>query len=125
MATTKAVVSLTKQQKNHTSIVETIILELSTKLSKFIKLNEYKKSKLKNSLRSAEIFLTPENYVATAYVKVTLVIMLGVIFIPILPFLFAITFMLDIAIFFKERNKADEIMKTKRESIECELDHSQ
>ncbi|WP_017416228.1 hypothetical protein [Clostridium tunisiense] len=63
------------------------ILELSTKFSKYIKINDYKKKKLIADLKSADIILSPEAYITRAYVKagrVLLSIIHALIILPII-----------------------------------------
>ena len=43
-------------------------MELSGKIARFLPMDEYKKRKLAATLRSAEIPITPELYMAQAYV---------------------------------------------------------
>ena len=65
----KAVLSINKRQKKKVKNPDVFILELSTKISKYIKINDYKKRKFTASLKSAEINLSPETYIGRAYVK--------------------------------------------------------
>lgn len=71
----KVVLSINKRQKKKTKNIDVFILEISTKISKYIKINDYKKKKLIASLKSAEINLSPETYIARAYVKAGMVLL--------------------------------------------------
>ncbi|PWL55831.1 MAG: secretion protein F [Clostridium cadaveris] len=117
----KAVLSISRREKKKTHNVEIYILQLSTKLSKIIKLNDYKKRKLISTLKSAEINLTPETYIAKAYVKAGLVLFSIIPALFILPIITPVILFLAIAIYFKEIKVAEDKVKNQREEIEYEL----
>lgn len=117
----KVVLSVSKREKKKTQNIDLFILELSVKCSKFIKLNDYKKRKLIAILKSAEINLTPETYIAKAYVKAGLILLSIVPALFILPIITPIILFLTVAVYFKEIKSADEAVKKQREEIEYEL----
>jgi len=117
----KVVLSVSKREKKKTQNIDLFILELSVKFSKFIKLNDYKKRKLIAILKSAEINLTPETYIAKAYVKAGLILLSIVPALFILPIITPIILFLTVAVYFKEIKSADEAVKKQREEIEYEL----
>ena len=117
IATTKAVLSAARQDKKQTKNMEAIIFELASKLSKFIRMDDYKKRKMTATLKSAGIKLTPETYVAKAWVKSGLIAALLIPILPILPILAPVIILLAIAVLFKEFRLADEILRQKREEI--------
>jgi len=121
LAVTKAVLSVSRQDKKQTKTLEVIVFDLSSKLSKHIRLDDYKKRKLISTLKSVGIKLTPETYIARAWVKTGMIATLLIPIMPILPILAPIIILLAIAVLFKELRLADEILRQKRDEIEYEL----
>jgi len=121
LATTKAVISVTRREKKQAKSFEAIVFDLAVKLSQFIKIDDYKKRKMAATLKSADISLSPEVYTAKAFVKAGLILSAVIPCLIFLPILSPIFFFLAVAIFFKEYNAADDIVKKKREAIENEL----
>lgn len=117
----KAVLSISRREKKKTHNVDFLILELSTKLSKRIKINDYKKRKLIAILKSAEINLTPETYIAKAYVKAGMVLLSIIPALFILPMIIPAIIFLVVAVYFKEIKAAEDKVKKQREEIEYEL----
>ena len=121
LAVTKAVLSVSRQDKKQTKTLEVIVFDLSSKLSKHIRLDDYKKRKLISTLKSVGIKLTPETYIARAWVKAGMIATLLIPIMPILPILAPVIILLAIAVLFKELRLADEILRQKRDEIEYEL----
>ncbi|MBC2579390.1 secretion protein F [Clostridium sp. DJ247] len=117
----KVVLSINKREKKKVKNFDVFILELSTKISKYIKINDYKKRKLIASLKSAEINLSPETYIARAYIKAGMVLLSIIPALIILPMISPVILFLTVAIYFKEVKSADEAVKKQREEIEYEL----
>ena len=93
----------------------------AVKLTPHIHMDEYKYSRLKNTLNAAGLGMTPEEYTAFAIVKAAAV-MLGVI--PCLflfPLLALVVILLAVMVYFKEIRRADEKLSGKRDEIESEL----
>ena len=121
IAVTKAVLNATRQDEKQTKILEVLVFDLSSKLANYIRLEEYKKRKLSSTLRSAGIKLTPETFIARAWVKTGLIATLLIPVMPIIPVLAPVIILLAITVFFRELRLADEILRQKREEIEYEL----
>lgn len=121
IAVTKAVLNVTRQDKKQTKILEVLVFDLSSKLANYIRLEEYKKRKLSSTLRSAGIKLTPETFIARAWVKTGLIATLLIPVMPIIPVLAPVIILLALTVFFRELRLADEILRLKREEIEYEL----
>ena len=117
----RAVLRISRREKKKTHNFELYILQLSTKLSRMVKLNDYKKRKLAATLKSAEINLTPETYIARAYVKAGLVLFSIIPALFILPIITPVIIFLSVAIYFKEIRSAEDKVKKQREEIEYEL----
>lgn len=121
LATGKAMLSAMSKQKSKAKNVDVLIGSLSVKLAKYLPMDEYKKSRMKNTLKAAGINQSPEEFMAFALVKALLVV-LGVIpCLLVLPLLAPVLLFLAVMIYFKEIRKADEKLSAKREKIESEL----
>ena len=121
LKTSKAIMNMGKEDKSITSAIETVIMDLSMKLSKFIPMDKYKRTRLKSTLDAAEIKMTPECYQAHAIVKAVAV---GLLIIPcllILPIAAIGVLVLSVLIYFKEMQKAEDKLAGKRDEIETEL----
>lgn len=121
LATTRAVIQTGRMDKRKTKSFDIILIELSTHLSKFIRLDQYKRRKTEATLKSAGIPLTPETFTAKAIIKAGLTA-LGIIpALLIFPIISPLVIFLAITIYFKEVMTADEALKKKRSQIESEL----
>lgn len=121
ISTSKAIIDTGKRDKKSVKSTETVMLELASKASKFVKLNEYKRSRLQSVLRAADINITPEAYIACAYLKVIFILIFVIPSVLIFPLVVPIIIFFAIAIYFKEVQKADSKLREKREEIEREL----
>jgi hypothetical protein len=121
LATTKAVIAVTRREKKKAKSFEAIVFDLAVKLARFIKMNDYKKRKMMATLKSADVNLSPEVYVAKSIVKATMLLLLIIPCLALIPILALVFFLLAVAVFFKEYKAADEIVKKKRDVIETEL----
>lgn len=121
MEIAKAMLNVGRKNKKATKGVEAWLMFGAVKLSRYIRMDEYKRGRMENVLKAAGLSMTPELYSAYAITKAGAVL-LGVIpCLFLLPLLSPVLIILAILIFFKEINKADEQLKEKREQIECEL----
>jgi len=121
LATQKAMLSAGKQGKEKAKTVDTLLMGWSVKLAKYIPMDEYKKSRMKNTLNAAGMNLTPEEFISSAILKSGIIALLMIPCLMILPLVAPILMFLSIIIYFKEIRKADEILKAKKEKIEVEL----
>lgn len=121
LATGKAMLSATSQHKGKAKNLDVLIGSLSMKLAKHLPMDEYKKSRMKNTLKAAGMSQSPEEFMAFALVK-ALLVAIGVIpCLLVLPLLAPILMFLAVMIYFKEIKEADEKLSAKREKIESEL----
>lgn len=117
----KAMINTGRQDKKLSRTMEALILDAAVKLSRLIRMDEYKKSRLKSILKAAGIQMTPETYTAYVYVKAG-TIFLGIIpCLLLLPLLSPVLVLLAVAVYFKESQRADECLRAKRDQIESEL----
>lgn len=121
LSTAKAMLSTTRAEKKAAKSIETYLMTWAVKLSKYIRMDEYRKSRMKNILKATGMNMTPEVYQAYAFVKCG-AILLGVIpCLLVFPLLAPVVVFLAVMIYFKETRKADEKLKVKRDEIENEL----
>lgn len=119
--TSKAVESLSKQQKEKTSGLDVWLKGLATWLSKQLKLNDFKKAQLEADLKTAQMDISPEMFKANAIVKALLI---GVFAIPMLfifPLLSPVVLFLAVFLYNREVKSVSRRIKEKRSRIEYEL----
>jgi flagellar protein FlaJ len=121
LAAQKAMLAAGKQAKAKPKTVDTLLQSAAVRLSHLIRMNEYKRSRMKNVLSAAGLNTTPELFTATAIVKAASVAVLAVPSIFVLPLLVPVALFLAVLIYFKEIRKADEALSAKRSRIEQEL----
>lgn len=121
LATEKAMLSAGKQGKEKTKNIDALLMGWIVKLAKHIPIDEYKKSRMKNTLNACGMNMTPEEFIGSAIVKSGL-IAIGIIpSLMIFPLVSPVLLFLSIMTYFKEIAKADDKLKEKREKIEREL----
>lgn len=110
-----------RYKRKRTLNINVLCLEYATKLSKFIKLDEYKREKLRLTLKSAQMNISPEAYMADVYLKTILIIIIGILLYLIHPILGMVAIVLVPAVYMQEYTKADVIVKKRKLQIEYEL----
>lgn len=121
IATQKAMLSAGKQGKEKVKTLDALLMGWAVRLARYIPMDEYKKSRMKNTLNAAGMNLTPEEFISSAILKSGIIAILIIPCLMILPLIAPILMFLSIIIYFKEIRKADEILKIKKEKIEVEL----
>ena len=117
LKTGRAMTKLTKSEKTISRDFEAWVMTIATKVAAIIRMNEYKRVRLK----AAMINLTPEEYVARALVKAGVYAILMIPAFRILPLANILLVVLMVMTYLREIGKADQILEEKRESIEGEL----
>ncbi len=120
-ASTKAVLTVTNRGKAKKNSMNAILFDMAAKAAPLVRMDAYKRRKLEAQLKSAEIQMSPETYVAAAWVKGGLIGLLVIPALLIFPILAPVVLFLAVAVFFKEQKRADEIVQQRREEIETEL----
>ena len=121
LATQRALLSARRQEKKQARSAEALLMGWAVKLAPHIRMDEYKRSRLKNTLNAVGMGMTPEVYSAFAIVKAA-AILLGIIpCLLMLPLLAPVVVFLAIAVYFKETRRADERLSEKRGEVEAEL----
>ena len=121
LKTSKTVKNLSKRQKKKTGTLEIWVRDLTVWLSKFIKINEYKRLQLVSDLQTAGMDITPELHIAKALVKA---IPLGLLTIPMLyifPLIAPLIIVTALFFYFREVKSVQTKIGAKREAIEFDL----
>lgn len=119
--TSKAIMLLSKWQKEKSSDFEMWLKSIAVFISKHLRLNDFKKAQLESDLQIARIDLTPEMFKANAIVKSMII---GVLAIPmyfIFPMLSPVVLVLAIALYNNEIRSVTKRIKAKQKKIEYEL----
>jgi hypothetical protein len=90
-------------------------------MSRFIRMDAYKRRRMEAVLKSAGIKLTPETFAARAFVKAGFAALGVVPALLVFPILAPVLAFLAITIYFRETGSADAALKHKREEIDYEL----
>ena len=117
----KAIKSLGKRKNKQTSRLEIWLGDFSNLIASKLRLNEYKRLQLKADLESADMTLSPEQYVGNAIVKSVLVAVLAIPFLFFAPLISLVMIIIAIAVYVGEYRKVGKIIREKRRKIEYEL----
>lgn len=121
MRTSKAVNNLAKQQKEKTSSIDVWLSSVASFIARKLRLNEFKKAQLESDLRTAQMDISPEMFVANAIVKSLIV---GVFAIPVLfifPILSPVILFLAFILYRMNMKGISNRIRKKRAKIEYEL----
>lgn len=119
--TSKAVESISKQQKEKTSGLDVWLKGVAGFVAKHMRLNEFKKAQLQNDLNTAQMNISPEMFKANAIVKSLIIATFAIPVLFILPLLSPIILVLAIALYNNEVRSVSKRIKAKRRKIEYEL----
>jgi len=121
LKTSRAMVNTGRERKAEAKNLETYLLILAGKVSVLIQMDEYRKGRLKNTLRASGLSMEPELYQAYAYVKAGAVFLCAVLALAVFPFAAVLFLFLGVMVYFQEMNRADVLLLEKREAVEAEL----
>lgn len=121
LKTSRALLETGRQNRQMTKSLDSVLMDGAVILSKYIRINEYKKSRMKSVLKAAGIPLSPEVYTAFAYTKAGCVFLLIIPTLYIFPLLSLFLLLLGVLVYYQEIQRADELLREKREAIETEL----
>jgi len=119
--TSKTAKNLSKRQNTKTGTLEVWGRDLAIWVSKFIKLNEYKRLQFAADLQTAGMNITPELHIAKAIIKA---IPLGLLAIPaflLFPLITPLVMAIAVAYYFKEVKSVEAQIQKKRDAINFEL----
>lgn len=121
MKTSKAVGNLSKMQREETGAVDVWLGNFALFLSKRIKINEFRKQELESDLKTAQMDITPEMYMANAIVKSLLIGVFAVPVIFIMPVACPLIIVLAFVLYKMNMKKVSKKIKVKRMKIENDL----
>ena len=116
LSTEKALLSAGRTEKK-----DALFLGWAIKLSRYIRMDEYKRHRLERTLNAAGMDMTPEVYLAYTILKPAASLLAVIPCLLIFPLLSPIVVLLSILLYFKESRKAEEMVAERREKIEGEL----
>ncbi|MDF1616166.1 secretion protein F [Petrocella sp. FN5] len=117
----KAVHVIDKRERKKSKNLEVLINEWAIRLSKVVHMTDYSRRRLTATLKSANIKLSPETFVARAWLKAGMMLLFIIPALFIFPMVFPVVLFLAVAVYFKEIRSADEAVRKRREDIEFEL----
>lgn len=121
MGAGKAMLGAGKENKKAAKTVEAWLMTGAVKLSKYIRMDEYKRSRMANILKASGISMTPEVYTAYAITKSGAIALGALPCLFMLPLLAPVLLILAVLTYFQETKRADEQLREKREQVEGEL----
>ncbi len=121
LKTSKAAINLSKLQRDKTSGLDVWLKGLAAALSRFIKINEFKRAQLEADLKTAQMDITPEMFKANAIVKALIIGILAIPMAFIFPLLCPVVIFLAIFLYNLEIKSVSRRIKDKRQKIEYEL----
>lgn len=119
--TTKKLITTIYGKDKKSFNINIIFNDIASRLSKYIKMDAYKKRKIQNTLKIAGINSTPEIFIATVWIKTLIPIICGVIISSIFPILLPVFLVIAIRTYFKESKIIDKELMKERIKLENEL----
>lgn len=119
--TTKAIKAVAARNRPSAAGFKNTYNDISLFVSRFIRLNEFKKKELADSLKIANISMSPELFTARALVRSAGIMLMSVPFFFFLPIIGLLVIVLAVLMYFQEKQKVDSCIKEKRKQIEFDL----
>ena len=121
LRTGRAMMQSGKKEKKLQKTLDAFYMDGAAYLGKYIGMNAYKKSRMQNVINAAGLKMTPETYMAYAYLKAGSIFLLILPALHVFPLLAILLVLLGVMVYYKETRKAEELVREKREQIEGEL----
>ncbi len=121
LSTEKALLSAGRAERKQMKSPDALFLGWAIKLSRYIHMDEYKRSHLARMLNAAGLDMTPEVFTAYTIVKPCAMLLLAIPCLIVFPLLALVVVVLAILTYFKESRKAEEKVSERRDKIEAEL----
>ncbi len=119
--TTKAIKAVAARNRPSAVSFKNTYNDIALFVAKFIRLNEFKKKELSDSLKIANIAMTPEVFMARALVKSAGIMLLSMPLFFIFPIFGILVAVLAVMVYFREKQQVDNCIKEKRKQIEFDL----
>ncbi|MCL2083247.1 MAG: secretion protein F [Oscillospiraceae bacterium] len=121
MRASRAIYNLSKNQAKGMVGLELGIHKLAVRLSKWVRINEFKRLQLVSDLQTAGLNISPELHIAKGLVVGLAAGMTAIPFFFIFPILSPVFIILGFMVYLKEIGSVRERIKDKRSAIEFEL----
>lgn len=119
--TTKAIKAVAARNHPAAASFKNTYNDISLLAARFVKLNEFKRKELSDSLKIANIAMTPELFTARAIVKSVGIALISIPLYFIFPIFGILISALAILMYFREMEQVDNCIKEKRRQIEFDL----
>lgn len=120
MQTSKEILDFYNQGRTQNKI-EIFLDDIASKISNFIIMNEYKKSKITTKLRVAGIYKTPEKFMAENYIRALVPLIISIPISFIFPIILPVASVISVRIYFKKINSLDMHLRDVKDKIEYEI----
>ncbi len=120
-AASKAMNNLGQKRNKKTNPLQLISKELANRIAGFFHINEYRRLQLKIDLESADMQVSPEQYMANAIAQAVVIGLLAIPFLFFAPLISLVIAVVAVVIYFLEAGKVTGKIKTRRSRIEYEL----
>lgn len=121
LRTSKAMMNTGREDKKLAKTIDALYMDGAAKAAGCIRMNDYKRSRMSNVLKASGLGMTPEVYMAYAYLKAGSIFVLIIPALYVFPLLAILLVLLGVMVYYKETRKAEEMLREKRELIEGEL----
>lgn len=121
LRTSRVMMDTAREDKKLSKTMDALYMDGAARLSGFIRINDYKRSRMNNVLRASGLGMTPEVYMAYAYLKAGSIFILVIPALYVFPLIAILLVLLGVMVYYRETRKAEEMLREKREQIEGEL----
>lgn len=121
LRTSRVMMDAAREDKKLSKTVDALYMDGAARLSGYIRINNYKRSRMNNVLRASGLGMTPEVYMAHAYLKAGSIFILVVPALYIFPLAAILLVLLGVMVYYRETRKEEEMLREKREQVEGEL----
>ena len=121
LSTEKALLSAGRRERKQLQSLDVLFLSWAIKLSRYIRMDEYKRHRMERTLAAAGLDMTPEAYTAHTLVRPGLILLAVIPCLILLPLLSPILVLMAILLYFKESRRVEEMVSARRDKIEAEL----
>lgn len=119
--TSRAISNLAKAQRDKTSSIDIWLGNFAGFIAKHLPMNEFRRQELEIDLRTAQMDITPEMYIANAIVKALLIAVFAIPVYFILPILSPLILFLAVVLYKMNTKTVSSKIKVKRSKIENDL----
>jgi len=110
-----------RKGKKISDSVDDMLVGGSARLAGIIRINEYKRIRLENTLKAIGDARTPEEFTAHVWLKSAMFLVPVIPMFYIFPLINVALILLAVLTYFKESGRPNELLKEKREKVEGEL----